>query len=246
MIYNSSLKVFGLLASLVVSATAFAIENGSVEQELDSFGGNQALYEKASALNPEIENNVIQNRFVNRTNRFEFAPEFSGIANGGDAYNRTSNAGLNVHYHINPSFSVGAKYNYSFNALTPEGKAMIDRAERSTDVNPNDPNFLYPQVVYQKSEMLGFFNWYPVVGKLSFGKFGVAHFDTYLTAGYGQMELSNGSSPVASLGVGLGFWLNRHLTTRLEYRGEQYTAEYYDKSETMTTGVASVQMGWML
>jgi outer membrane beta-barrel protein len=242
MISNNSLKVLGLILSLVVSSQAYA----EVEQELDSFGGNQALYEKARALNPEIDNNVVQNRFVNRTNRFEIAPEFSGIANGGDAYNRTSNAGINVHYHINPSFSVGAKYNYSFNQLTPEGQTMVDRAEAAKTANPKDPNFLYPEVVYQKSEMLGFFNWYPIVGKLSFGKYGVAHFDTYMTAGYGQMELSSGSSPVASLGVGMGFWVNNHFTTRVEYRGEQYTADYYDQTETMTTGIASVQLGWML
>ncbi len=241
-IRNNSLKAFGLILSLVVSSAASA----QVEQELDNFGGNAALYEKARALNPEIDNNVVQNRFVDRTNRVEIAPEFSGISNGGDAYNRTTNAGLNVHYHINPSFSVGAKYNYSFNQLTPEGASMVKRADQAATANPKDPNFLYPEIIYQKSEILGFLNWYPIVGKLSFGKYGVAHFDTYLTAGYGTMELSNGSSPVASLGVGMGFWINRHLTTRFEYRGEQYTADYYRQTETMTTGVASVQMGWML
>lgn len=236
------MRSVGLILTLLVSQVSFA----QIDQELDSFGGNQALYEKARALNPEIDNNVVQNRFVERSNRFEIAPEFSGIANGGDAYNRTTNAGLNVHYHINPSWSVGAKYNYSFNALTPEGKEMVERADSAAANDPKSPNYLYPQVVYQKSEMLGFVNWYPIVGKLSFGKYGVAHFDTYLTAGYGQIELSNGSSPVASLGVGMGFWLGRNLTTRVEYRGEQYTAEYYSKTESMLTGVASVQMGWML
>ncbi|MFS4460136.1 outer membrane beta-barrel domain-containing protein [Bdellovibrio sp. HCB2-146] len=236
------MKNLALIFALLVTPSAFA----DVEQELDSFGGNQALYEKAKALNPEIENNVVQNRFVERSRRFEFAPEFSGVANGGDTYNRTTSAGMNVHYHINPSWSVGAKYNYSFNALTPEGKEMVERANQAADANPKDPNYLYPQVVYQKSEVLGFVNWYPVVGKLSFGKRGVAHFDTYLTAGYGTIELSNGSSPLATLGVGMGFWLGRHMTTRVEYRGEQYTAQYYDKSQNMLTGVASVQMGWML
>lgn len=236
------MKNLALIIALLVAPSAFA----DVEQELDSFGGNQALYEKAKALNPEIENNVVQNRFIERARRFEFAPEFSGVTSGGDTYNRTTSAGMNIHYHINPTWSVGAKYNYSFNALTPEGKEMVERAERATAANPKDPNYLYPQVIYQKSEMLGFVNWYPVVGKLSFGKYGVAHFDTYFTAGYGQIELSNGTSPLASLGVGMGFWLGRHMTTRVEYRGEQYTAKYYDKDQNMLTGVASVQMGWML
>ncbi|WP_374078753.1 outer membrane beta-barrel domain-containing protein [Bdellovibrio bacteriovorus] len=235
------MKSLSLIVALFLSSTAFA----QVEQELDSFGGNEALYMKAKALNPEVENEVVQNRFSERTNRFEIAPEFSGVF-GGDAYNRTTNAGVNVHYHINPSWSVGVKYNYSFNNLTPEGKSMVDKASQAAAENPKDPNYLFPQVIYPKSETLGLVNWYPVVGKLSFGKLGVAHFDTYLMAGYGSIELSNASTPVATMGVGMGFWINKNLTTRLEYRAQQYKAEYYDKTEEMLTGVGSVQMGWML
>jgi outer membrane beta-barrel protein len=226
---------------LVVSVSAHA----QVQEEVDSFGGNQALYEKARALNPEVETEVVQNRFLPRTNRVEIAPEFAGVF-GGDSYNETRNAGMNVHYHINPSWSIGVKYNYSFNTLTPEGEEMVSRANQDAKVNPRNPKFLYPQIVYPKSEMLGLVNWYPVVGKLSFGKWGVAHFDTYLTAGYGQMELNVGNSPAMTAGLGFGFWLSNHLTTRLEYRAQQYTAQYYDKTESVTTNIASVQMGWLL
>lgn len=235
------MKSLILLLALSLSSVSYA----QVEQEVDSFGGNEALYMKAKALNPEVENEVIQNRFTNRSNRFEIAPEFSGVFNG-DSYNRTTNAGLNVHYHITPSWSVGVKYNYSFNTLTPEGKSMVDKASQAANENPKDPNYLYPQVVFPKSETLGLVNWYPIVGKLSFGKWGVAHFDTYLTAGYGTMELSTNSSPVATLGLGFGFWVNSNVTTRLEYRAEQYKAEYYTGTKDMTTSIASVQMGWML
>lgn len=254
------MKSLKFIILLLVSSTAFAQEStttmtapaatassatSSEAQEFDSFGGNEALYMKAKALNPQVENEVVQNRFTKRTNRVEVAPEFSGVF-GGDAYNRTNNVGMNLNYHINPKWSVGVKYNYSFNTLTPEGKAMVDMAERSAAANPKDPNYLYPQVVYPKTETLGMVSWYPIVGKLSFGSWGVAHFDTYFTGGYGTMELSTGSSPVATLGVGMGFWVNSNLTTRFEYRAQQYKAEYYDRSENMNTNVASVQMGWML
>lgn len=235
------MKSVSFIAILLMSSLAVA----QVEQEFDSFGGNEALYMKAKALNPQVENEVVQDRFMTRTNRFEFSPEFSGVF-GGDSYNRTTNAGVNVHYHINPKWSVGVKYNYSFNTLTPEGKAMVNQAEQAAAANPRDPKALFPQVVYPKSEALAMANWYPIVGKLSFGKWGVAHFDTYLMAGYGQMELSTGSSPLASAGLGFGFWVDRNITTRLEYRVQQYKAEYYDRTENMLTNVASVQMGWML
>lgn len=235
------MKLIGLFIALFVSSVSYA----QVEQELDSFGGNEALYMKAKALNPEVENEVIQNRFSNRTHRVELAPELSGVS-GGDAYNRTNNLGFNVHYHINPSWSVGVKYNYAFNNLTPEGQAMVDKASQAASANPKDPAYLFPQVIYPKSEVLGLVNWYPVVGKLSFGKWGVAHFDTYVLGGLGSIELSNGNTSTATLGMGLGFWINSNLTTRLEYRAQQYKAEYYDKTEDMLTGVGSVQMGWML
>ena len=235
------MKSVTLIAALFLSSVAFA----QVEQELDSFGGNEALYMKAKALNPEVESEVVQNRFSNRANRFEFAPEFSGVF-GGDSYNRTTNAGMNVHYHITPKWSVGVKYNYSFNTLTPEGKNMVARATAAAEANPKDPNYLFPQVIYQKSEMLGLVNWYPIVGKLSFGSWGVAHFDTYLMGGYGTLELSNASVPVMTAGVGIGFWMNQNLTTRFEYRAQQYKSEYYSRDEDIMTGVASVQMGWML
>ncbi|MNJ94723.1 hypothetical protein D3C87_124250 [compost metagenome] len=235
------MKSIILSTVLLMSSVSFA----QVEQEFDSFGGNEALYMKAKALNPQVESEVVQNRFVSRTNRFEVAPEFAGVF-GGDSYNRTNNVGMNLHYHINPTWSVGVKYNYSFNTLTPEGKAMVNEAEREASANPKDPKVMYPQIVYPKSEALALVNWYPIVGKLSFGKLGVAHFDTYLTAGYGQLELSNGTSPVSSLGVGMGFWVNRNITTRFEYRAQQYKAEYYERTENMLTSVASVQMGWML
>lgn len=235
------MRALGLVLSLIVSSVAVA----DVQTEIDSFGGNEALYIKAKALNPEVENEVIQNRFMVREKRFEVSSEMSGVF-GGDAYNRTNNAGLNLHYHITPRWSVGLKYNYAFNKLTPEGQSMIDRAANEAEANPTDPNYLYPQVIFPKSEALALVNWYPIVGKLSFGRFGVAHFDTYFLAGYGQMELSNGSSPVTTAGVGMGFWINKNLTTRFEYRAQSFTANYYEKSENMLTSVGSVQLGWML
>lgn len=235
------MKKISLIFVLLISSLASA----QVEQEIDSFGGNEALYQKAKALNPEVENEVVQNRFINRTHRLELAPEFSGVS-GGDAYNRTNNIGLNAHYHINPQWSVGVKYNYALNNLTPEGSAMVEKATQIAQANPKDPQYLYPQIIFPKTEILGLVSWYPVVGKLSFGKWGVAHFDTYLTAGMGNIELSNASTSTATVGLGMGFWLSSNLTTRFEYRTQTYTAQYYDKSENMVLGVGSVQMGWML
>ncbi len=231
--------VFLLVAA--ISTVSYA----QVQQEIDSFGGNESLYQKAQALNPNIQTDVVQNRFVEKANRFELAPEIGGVF-GGDAYNKSSNVGMNAYYHISPKWAIGAKYNYYTNKLTPEGQAMIDRASDAAAQNPGNPSYLYPQVVFPKSEMMGTISWSPIVGKLSFGSWGVAHFDTYFLAGYGTIELNTGSSSQTALGAGLGFWVTQHMTTRLEYRAQQYTAKYYDKSNNMSVGTASVQVGWLL
>lgn len=231
-----------LLISFLISPLLLAQE---IQQQIDSFGGNESLYNKAKALNPEIETQSVQNRFINRTNRFEIASGLSNIF-GGDSYNKSQNLGINVYYHLNPRFSVGAKYSYFFNSLTPEGQAMVDRASADAAINPKDSKFLFPQVIYPKSETLAMLNWYPIVGKLSLGDYGVLHFDTYFLAGYGSMQLSSGSSPAETLGVGVGFWSNSKITTRIEYRGQTYRAKYYDKEQNLTTSVASLQVGLIL
>lgn len=255
---NKFVKSLSVLALVSMSSVAFGQSSSpapeaaptqatelTINHEIDSFGGNEALYMKAKALNPQVESEVVQNRFIKRSNRIEFAPEVASVF-GGDSYNQASNMGMNVHYHINPKWSVGVKYSHFLNKLTPEGLAMIEKAKQAAEANPEAPDFLYPQVISPRTELLGMVNWYPIVGKLSFGSWGVAHFDTYLTAGYGTIELSNGVSPSASLGLGLGFWLNPNVTTRLEYRTQQHTAQYYTKTQEMLTSTASLQVGWML
>ncbi len=217
----------------------------SLASEADSFGGNEALYEKAKALNPEIQTDIVQNRFVNLAGRFEIAPEYSGVF-GADAYNQTQNLGLNLHYHITPTWAIGVKYNHSYNKLTAEGDAAIDRARQDVIRNPENPTFLFPQVIYPKSERLGQITWSPIVGKLSFGNWGVAHFDTYFLAGAGTIELSNGSSSLWAVGAGMGFWLNQNAALRLEYRTENYRAEYFESSRTLQPSIASMQVGWLL
>ncbi len=230
---------------LIIISMLSLIARAEISSEVDSFGGNQALYEKAKALNPEVEKSVVQDRFINRSKRWEFSPEFAS-SSGGDPYNQSSSAGVNIHYHITPKWSVAVKYNYAFNELTEEGKEMFRRAEEDARNNAVTTNYLYPQVIYPKSETLGLVHWYPLVGKLSFGSWGVAHFDAYINAGYGQIELSNATTPTTTLGAGLGFWWNQNLTTRFEYRAQQYKAEYYFGTKDLSTSIASIQMGWML
>lgn len=240
------MKSLVLLLSLV-SITAFAAneKQDANDVDFDSLGGNQVILDRARALEPEKTVSIVQNRTVSRRNRVEIAPEFSGTF-GGDTYSRTKSLGLNANYHFNPRWSVGVKYNYSFNDLTPEGKAMVDAAEADYQANPGNPSAKYAVLDYQKSETLALVNWYPFYGKMNLLDMSVAHFDFYFVGGAGQVELLSGATSTYTGGAGFGFWVSNNFSTRLEMRYQNYTAKYFDKQKDLDLAVASVQMGWML
>jgi outer membrane beta-barrel protein len=203
------------------------------------------MLERAKALEPQKDVRIVQTRTVDRRHRVEFAPEFSNVF-GGETYSHTKSIGMNVNYHFTPRFSVGLKYNYSFNSLTREGEAMVNAAETEFRANPQNPTVPYPQIDYVKDETLALFSWYPVYGKINLLDRSVVHFDIYALGGGGQVRLLSGPTTTYTAGGGIGFWFNPHLTARLEMRYQNYTAEFVDGKRPMDLTVGSVQMGWML
>ncbi len=230
-----ALKILSLSAMLLVSGRVAAAD---IMQDFDTLGGNDVLLEKAQALNPEAQIRIVQDRVVVRRNRFELAPEFSSVL-GGDAYNRTSNLGLNVHYHITPQWSLGLKYNYSFNSLRPEGEYLL------TDVSV-DGKARIPDIDYPKQQAMLTVNWYPIYGKMNLYELGVVHFDVYAIAGAGQVDLKSGMITVYTGGAGFGLWVSQHLSTRFELRYEGYTAKRFTGDTQMNTTVAGIQVGYLL
>ncbi len=232
-----------ILISFVILVAAIS-SYADVEKDFDGLGGNKILLEKAKAINPGTEISVVQERTVSRRNRWEIAPEYSGNF-GGDAYVKTISAGLNVHYHINPKWSLGVKYNQSFNKLTPEGEALIARALDDYSKNSNNPTAAVPAINYQKEEKMVFADWYPIYGKVNlFDR--VAQFDVYGLAGLGTVTLQSGDASSYSLGGGLGIWWTKNFSTRAEMRYQTYKAPFFDGEKSMDLALGSIQMGWIL
>lgn len=236
-----------LFLLIFAAQAAQAAGDGSAlsDADFDSLGGNKIFLEKAKALQPEENMTIVQNRTVPLTHRVELAPEFSGTF-GGDTYSRTKSFGLNALYHFNPRWAVGAKYNYSFNDLTSEGRSLVEQANADRLANPENPTVPFPSVDYPTSEALALVNWSPIYGKLNLMDKAIAHFDFYLVGGYGQVALSSGPTDTYTAGGGLGFWLTKHFSTRVEMRYQNYKAKYFESEKDMDLAIASVQMGWLL
>ncbi len=232
--------ILTLIAGSVVHA-----ETDPLTADFDSLGGNKTLLERAKALEPDVAVTVVQKRFVSRTKRLEIAPEYSGTF-GGDTYTRTQSLGLNLHYHFNPRWSIGAKYNQSYNKLTPEGESLINASIADYKKNPGSPGVAYPQMDFPKNEYMATLNWYPIYGKINMLDRGVLHFDMYFLAGGGQVEMSSGKTSSYTAGTGIGMWFSDHFTSRIEMRYQNQKARYLDGEKALDLAVASVQMGWML
>ena len=234
---NQSLARVLTVAALVLgSAQAFA-EDGLLK-DFDTLGGNDALMQNAKELNPDASIRVVQERIVTRRNRVEIAPEFTSVL-GGDPYNKTTELGLNFHYHITPHWSVGLKYGYAFNQLRPEGENLI--ADTAATGKSQVPDIDYP-----KQEAMVMANWYPIYGKMNLYDLGVTHFDLYTVIGAGQVELKSGYTGTYTAGAGFGIWWSQHLTTRAELRYQTYQATRYSGPADMNLTVASVQIGYLL
>jgi outer membrane beta-barrel protein len=252
-IFNNLIVVTSVMC-LVVTANAADTDaktaasksnDQKIEQEFDALGGNGVLLEKAQALNPEVRTTVVQNRIVDRTNRFELAGEYANTF-GGDTYVRTGIFGLSGQFHLSNQWSLGGKFGQAFNKLTNEGESLIKAAEAQAALNPMNPTAPVPEIDYPKEIAMGFVNFYPLYGKISWLGKGISHFDVYGQLGYGNITLKSGSSPAMSAGAGVGVWGTEHLTTRLEMTYMDYKAKHINGDDIkMGVTSASVQVGWL-
>ena len=228
-----------LLSFILVLSYAHADEsqNEGLMQDFDSLGGNKVLLEKAQVLAPDQKVTIVQNRIVERSRRWELAPEAAMVL-GGDSYVRTQALGMNVHYHINNRWSLGGKFNYNFNSLSSEGESMINDSQTLGKA-------IVPDIDYPKNQSLLLVNWYPIYGKLNLLDKGVLHFDIYALLGGGNVQLASGQTDTYTAGGGIGFWVSQHLTARLEMRYQQYKVQRLTDSPTLGITAASAQMGYL-
>jgi outer membrane immunogenic protein len=204
--------------SLLISVNAIAASS-STAKKLDTLGGNQALVNMATSMDPENRARIVQKRLVDRNNTFELGLNYGSVL-GGDSYMKTQAIGAGLEFHINPRWSLGVRYFDYGNSLTPEGRQVFERAQEA--YNKGGKSYSIPDIDYPLNSTMGVLSWYPIYGKTNLLDWGIAQFDIYLMAGAGQMQLSSGESFTAMGGAGVGFWMTKHLSARAELRYQNY------------------------
>src|ERR1700692_3494402 len=171
-----------LIATLMVSFQSFAKSSATtsddkrvdVSDDLDSLGGNDALMEKAKALDPANRSRIVQKRTVDRDWRLELGINYGNLVNG-DTYLKTQDLGANLDLHINPRWSVGFRYQNYGNQLTPEGQRVFDEARAAQAAV--GVAYSFPDIDYPIQSAMGVIDWYPVYGKTNFLDKSIAQFD---------------------------------------------------------------------
>ncbi|MCO5114455.1 MAG: outer membrane beta-barrel domain-containing protein [Bdellovibrionaceae bacterium] len=224
-------KLILILATWMgLSASALGSE---ILKDFDSLGGNADIYEKTSALNPEIKTQVIQNRIVNRRMRFELSPSVTSFW-GGNPYMKTSTVGLDVNFHLTPRWSIGVAYNFhAMNELSGEGDRMIRIDSRVQDVD------------YLKQSVLAKVSYYPFYGKLNLFN-NIVHFDIYTSLGGGTVMLRHGNQQALAADIGLAVWWSQHLTTRIGYQYMTYEAQLLNGPVRLDLSSAVLSVGYLL
>lgn len=224
-------KLVLILATLMGLSTP--VMGAEILKDFDSLGGNSDIYEKASALNPEIKTQIIQNRIVNRRMRFEISPTITSFW-GGNPYMQTNTAGLDLTFHLTPRWSVGVAYNFlATNSLSDEGDRMIRQDGRVQDVD------------YLEQSVLAKVSYYPFYGKLNLFN-NIVHFDIYTSLGGGTVALRHGNQQALTADIGMAIWWSQHLTTRLGYQYMTYEAQLLNGPARLDLSSAVISMGYLL
>lgn len=234
------------LLTLTLLLFSLAANAKSVSQDMDSLGANQELLMKARAMDPGNRVRVVQSRLVDRNLRLELGVNYGMVA-GGDSYLNTNNLGAQLEFHINPRWSVGARYYNSANTFTSEGKRMYDHASAQS---ANGDDYSIADVSYAKNTYLGTLSFYPIYGKMNLFDWAITQFDMYLMAGAGQVQLANRSSTwntsTWTAGTGFGVWLTNWMTSRLEVRYQNYQDKISSGPRNLDLMIVTASIGFLL
>ena len=236
------MKVLSIVLSISFSQFVLGVD---LLKDFDSLGGNGALLKRLRESSKGKGVQIVQNRVTDRTNRLELFSEYQYTSKG-STYLDSSSSALSFHFHINPHWSVGVKYNHFYNELTSEARDLINEALKVQKINSNVEMALIPELNWPKNSTTALISYYPIYGKANIFDLGIVHFDLYGTLGRGQMELRNGGSEILLGGVGLGLWLSQHLSARLEYDYQTYEAEYLQGKKQLSVNTLSFGLGLLL
>ncbi len=189
--------------------------------------------------------NVVQNRFILKSERFEITPSAGYIPN--NPMVRRVLGGANMSYHFNEQFAASAQFLYSPDLGETDLKGLTNTLVFIAH-GSNDGGYDFKQPV-DKMVLSGVFSaqWAPIYGKINILGETILNFDLYGGLGLGMLAVQKGHAqfdqeknqqgvnpPVTldkgnmvarvplSLGVGMDFFVNQGVAFKIDARSLLY------------------------
>jgi outer membrane beta-barrel protein len=175
---------------------------------------------------------VVNTRYSSLVNRHELS--LQGANNfTADSHLSTQHVGLSYRYHINSTWSLGARYNRYTNELTNAGKRLFDDKK------------MLPDSDYAFNSQELFVNANTIYGKMRWTDNLVIYFDQYIALGGGKVKLASGKTNLAFLDLGLSFWLGQHLSARVGMKNEFYQQIQTSGKKNVHNGIGYLEFGYL-
>ncbi|MCZ0932890.1 MAG: outer membrane beta-barrel domain-containing protein [Oligoflexia bacterium] len=189
--------------------------------DFEKLGKNTEILDKKRFHFSSANLKVVQKRWLEK--RFSSSADlsWSPILKGFNYMNSYS-VDLSYRWFISNYFSLNLRYSYYDNPINQDGKDEINLRGRT----PLELKY------YNKQSYLAGVEWYPFYGKAVLYN-QLAHFDLYLSALAGQVELSHQEKnvPIYSLAMGVAQWWHKHFNTRIEAQAFYYKYRFSSKDE---------------
>src|SRR5690349_7307573 len=136
------LVLLSLAISIFAGFQGFAAESKAaakkqkidLRKDMNDLGEDQAVVERAKALDPKNKVQIVQSGAVDFNSSLELGFDY-GFVGGGSTYLSSQNIGGNIDFHFTPSWSIGARYYSYLNNLTSEGHSVYDNALRTQNAS---------------------------------------------------------------------------------------------------------------
>ena len=172
----------------------------------------------------------VRERLVQKTNRHEL------ILRGGhyvsDMFDATWVAGGAYAFHLTEDFAVEASGAYT--RITSTSGPELERAFLVLEGRDRGAMQFFTNLVYS-----------PLHGKLQAGA-SIVHFDLSITAGAGVVDSPLSSGIAGNVGLGLGFFVGKAVTVRLDLRDYLYRQQLLARKLLVSDLAATVGIGLML
>lgn len=234
-------KYFVFIICTFSIQAAWSANNKSLLNDLNTLGENKFLSPYIQQNSTSQEVSVVQNRFYSRENKQELLVGSSyGISN--PAYFISMATNLAYKFYLKPKWSVGFKYSYFLNTLSPAGVQIIKEAIKKSKLNPDAATI--PDLDFPKFSYAATASWYPSYGKFNlFNK--IMYFDLFVSSSLGQIVLKNKPSFLFALSLGSSFWLTKQWTARFEMQNKLYKETSYNSQHNIVSTQVMLSTGYM-